>query len=423
MSKRWALTATGILIAFIMAGCAASPTAKETKEVKDVKESPQNTMTVNKDITEEQIKEFYYTIENINYDAYYLRYKFYTEEGKHMFFFEERERPDDYGPTSEEDTIAKTQFELSDNEWSDFYETISGGEVRARNEDPVDGDSGPWTYLYWSGDEDKYQEYSFKSSQNRADFEKLCESLVKKSGTPMKSEEEMKNIPDDPRDVFEKYYKEEYDVASKKESFVTERGEDGIYFTAYPEALFGAIGHYIGDLDDDDEDEMLVIGLGQEDDNEYLWLTVYEYEDGKAVLTGTYEYGEKVLEADGGKTFVFLYRDSNYPVIAIMTEDYYYTRADGSDIRFVALNYGDNDLAEAAMYDYTGSDMEDNGFAKNLKRYGIEITWDDLFEDGLQGKVLKSCNGRLLAEYSIVLDKEEDEDYMPVKLYRHVEIR
>ena len=52
----------------------------------------EGTMIVGKDIKEYDINEFYYTKENINYDAYYLRYLFYVEDGKHMFFFEEREK-------------------------------------------------------------------------------------------------------------------------------------------------------------------------------------------------------------------------------------------------------------------------------------------------------------------------------------------
>ena len=93
-------------------------------------------MIVGTDITENQIDKFYYTIENINYDAYYLRYLFYVEDGKHMFFFEERERKNNYGPTTKEDTIAEAEFELSDDEWSEFLGIVEGGEIRAREDDP-----------------------------------------------------------------------------------------------------------------------------------------------------------------------------------------------------------------------------------------------------------------------------------------------
>ena len=188
--KKILIIVTAVLAASILTGCSATSKTDQVNDPDDKGEI----MIVGKDINEEDISEFYYTIENINYDAYYLRYEFYIEDGKHMFFFEERKRPDDYGPTTEEDTVAKCEFELSDKEWSRFYETISDGEVTARDEDPETGDEGPWTYLYWSGDEGDCQQYSFKSEKNRAAFEKLCERIVKKSGET--AEDESSKSPD-----------------------------------------------------------------------------------------------------------------------------------------------------------------------------------------------------------------------------------
>lgn len=175
-----------------LTGCDKDPSVP----VSDAPRSEKNDMVVGEDIKEDDIREFYYTIENINLDSYYLRYKYYAKDGKRMFFFEERERPGEYGPTTEDDTIAKTEFELTDKEWSKFCEIIAGGTVRERNDDPEDGGRGPWTYLYWTGDEDKYQEYSFESQSSRKSFEQLSESLVKKSGTMMKSEDELRNPPE-----------------------------------------------------------------------------------------------------------------------------------------------------------------------------------------------------------------------------------
>ena len=180
------------MMSLLLTGCDKNPPVPAPDEPG----SGKNIMVVGEDIKEDDIREFYFTIENINLDAYYLRYKYYAENGKHMFFFEERERPGEYGPTTEEDTIAKTEIELADNEWSKFCEIIAGGTVRERNDDPEDGGRGPWTYLYWSGDEDKYQEYSFESQSSRKSFEQLSESLVKKSGIGMKSEDELRNPPE-----------------------------------------------------------------------------------------------------------------------------------------------------------------------------------------------------------------------------------
>ena len=417
--KKFSILLVCVAMMIIAAGCSSAGTLPKPK----LPAIDKDKYTVGEDINDDVINEFYYTIENINLDAYYLRYKFYVEDGKHIFFFEERERPGDYGPTTEEDKIAGTKFELTDKEWEEFFKTITGGTVQKRDDDPEDGGKGPWTYLYWTGDEDKYQEYSFISASNRKEFEELCESLVKKSGTSMKSEEEKKNIPEDVHDVFEKFITDNFTASSQKESFVTKRDDDGIYYTEYPVELFGVIDHYIGDLDDDGEDEMLVISLENEDVNESMWLSIYEYNDGTVELADMYEYGEKILEPDGGNTFVFLYRHSNYPVIAIMTEDYYYTRADGMDISLTVLNYADNELVLSDSDEYLGSDMEDDGFSKVFKRNGIDITWDDLSASDIQDRVLKSCDGKLLAELILGIDSMDEEDYMPVNIYRYAELK
>ena len=49
-------------------------------------------------IPAKDVTEFYYTCENINYGAFYRRYRLYTENGKYFFSHETRERPEDYGP-------------------------------------------------------------------------------------------------------------------------------------------------------------------------------------------------------------------------------------------------------------------------------------------------------------------------------------
>lgn len=410
-----------ILFFVMLSGCGMS-IGYDSENASRSDENNKGSIIVGEDIKEDDIGEFYYTIENINLDAYYIRYKFYTDDGKHMFFFEERQRPDDYGPTTEEDTIAKTEFEISDKVWLSFYDTITGGTVCERDDDPEDGDSGPWTYLYWSGDRDKYQKYSFGSQSGRKEFEQLCGKLVEKSGVPAKSEEELKNIPVSAREAFENFVEENFTMISGNESFVTERDDEGHYYTDYPKELFGVIDYYIGDLDDDDEDELLVISMSNDDADENILLSVYEYNDGRVGIADIYEYGEKMLEADEGGTFVFLYRYMNYPVIGIMTKDYSYTRADGVGIIFTALNYGDNEIMLSDSDECMGSDMEDNGFSKIFKRNGIDITWDDLFEDDMQDRVISACDGRLLAELILGLDDIEEEDYIPVRLQRHAEV-
>ena len=133
---------------------------------------------VGEGIQAEDITDFYYTYENINYNAFYQRYRFYTEDGKHLFFHETRERKDDYGPAIEEDTTLTGIVELTEKQWSVFFDAISGGSVSKRSESAESGSRGPWLYLYWAGDESKYQEYTFPSYEAQKAFEELCVSLA-----------------------------------------------------------------------------------------------------------------------------------------------------------------------------------------------------------------------------------------------------
>ncbi|MCR5590524.1 MAG: hypothetical protein K6F73_03260 [Lachnospiraceae bacterium] len=135
-------------------------------------------MIVGTDIATDDITDFYYTEENINYDAFFQRYRFYVEDGKHIFFHETRERKDDYGPCTEEDTTLIGTIELDDEQWAQFCGLVSGGIVKAREESADSGGSGPWLFLYWTGDESKYQQFKFDSYGTEKKFVEFCLSLV-----------------------------------------------------------------------------------------------------------------------------------------------------------------------------------------------------------------------------------------------------
>ena len=100
---------TGIMTVAMLTGC----TIKEDEG--DVSMFSKK-MIVGTDIAFDDITDFYYTEENINYDAYYQRYRFYVEDGNHMFFHETRERKNEYGPCTEEDTVQIGTIELSDDQ-------------------------------------------------------------------------------------------------------------------------------------------------------------------------------------------------------------------------------------------------------------------------------------------------------------------
>ena len=120
--RKQLLIITGIVLSVILIGCGTGEnTEKMTLFSKEY--------IVGTDIAMDDIADFYYTEENINYDAYYQRYRFYVEDGKHLFFNETRERKDDYGPCTEEDTTQKGTIELTDDQWMKFCELINGGTV------------------------------------------------------------------------------------------------------------------------------------------------------------------------------------------------------------------------------------------------------------------------------------------------------
>ena len=132
--------------------------------------------SIGKDIGIDDVTDFYYTYSSSAYPPEYQRYRFYVEDGQYCFYHEKREG--DSWPLREKDiTISGTRI-LSEEEWQRFFEHLAGGTVQKRSEDVVDGDAGPWTYLYWKKDKGKYQEFHFASWGDRIAFEEYCDSLL-----------------------------------------------------------------------------------------------------------------------------------------------------------------------------------------------------------------------------------------------------
>ena len=153
----------------------------------------------------EDITDFYYTEENINYNAFYQRYRFYVEDGKHYFFHERREREDDYGWCTEDDTVLIGTVELTDDQWSSFYGFVDGGTISEREDSADAGDTGPWVYLYWKNDQDKYQEFTFSSYDSEKKFVDYCVSLVQQDGSGPVALETASNPSENSSFVLEDY--------------------------------------------------------------------------------------------------------------------------------------------------------------------------------------------------------------------------
>lgn len=133
-------------------------------------------LVVGTDMSAADITDFYYTVDASTYPPHYQRYRFWAEDGKKWFFHESRQG--DSWPQTEENTVLSGTLELTDEEWSRFIDCVAGGTVKAREERFEDGDSGPFMYLYWTGDEGKNQQFSFASYEKRLEFEALCEKLA-----------------------------------------------------------------------------------------------------------------------------------------------------------------------------------------------------------------------------------------------------
>ena len=139
--------------------------------------SKKETVT-NRKIPLDDVTEFYYTYENINFNASFQRYRFYREGGKYMFQHETREKPEEYGPTSEEDVTKSGTFVLTAEEWKVFLAFLKDGTVSAREDSGESGSSGPWMLLYWKNDKGKFQVFEFPTYDARTQFEQYCSRLA-----------------------------------------------------------------------------------------------------------------------------------------------------------------------------------------------------------------------------------------------------
>lgn len=129
-----------------------------------------------KDIKEEDFNEFYYTYSKTVNPPEFQRYRFYVEDGKHMFYHEKREGDSVF--LTEEDITISGSVEMSDDEWKTFCDYLESGTVVKRSESTASGGGGPWMYLYWEGDRGELQEFSFDDYEMLISFEEFCVGLV-----------------------------------------------------------------------------------------------------------------------------------------------------------------------------------------------------------------------------------------------------
>ena len=166
--NKWMIISACMVLGLVLVGCAV-------KGVEAVNKNIGKNSIVGDGITIDKVKEFYYTVDKSTNPAFYQRYHFYKEDDKYMFFHDTREG--DAWPLTEEYSTASGTVELSEEEWKEFFDFLSGGEVSKRNENTNSGGGGPFLFLYWDGDKGTKQQYEFEDYEKRTAFESFCENL------------------------------------------------------------------------------------------------------------------------------------------------------------------------------------------------------------------------------------------------------
>ena len=132
-------------------------------------------MIVGTDIAFADITDFFYTYDASTNPPEYQRYRFYVEDGATFFYHETREG--DGWPLTEADITVSGTAALTEEALARFHGLLEGGIVRRREESLDSGDAGPWLFIYWNGDGDEYQAFSFASPEARSKFEAFCAAL------------------------------------------------------------------------------------------------------------------------------------------------------------------------------------------------------------------------------------------------------
>ena len=128
------------------------------------------------DISKDDIRDFYSVYDTPCAEAVYQKYWFYAENGSKFFNHESRQGGS--WPLTEENTVASGTIELTEEQWDGFFKLLRDGTVSEPDDEVVDGDSGPWTHLYWTGDEGRYREFTFASYEKLLRFAEYCCQLA-----------------------------------------------------------------------------------------------------------------------------------------------------------------------------------------------------------------------------------------------------
>lgn len=227
----------------------------------------------------------------------------------------------------------------------------------------------------------------------------------------------------DAKEAFEQYVGEKLTLIDDFYfPFETVYEGDGTYKPEFPPEMFAVFDYRIEDFDKDGEEELMTVTLNDQEGDQNLVITFYEY-DGEVKPVADYPYGESIFSSDRGETVIFRYEFEGSPVIGIITVEDYYTRADGMYMSFASIRYNGDQIEEVAAGENAGSDMEDNGFTAKMAECGIPAKWNDLFEEDWAWCVMESAKGTYFASVFVMTDDVEyDDNYIAKRVMSHVEV-
>lgn len=130
---------------------------------------------VGKKIKKEDVKAFFYTLSSSAYPAKCETYVFYTQKDEYKFECNKKEGK--HFPLLDGDVVFSTEKTVSDVVWNTLFECLQGGKVTKRKAHLETGVLLS-LYLYWEGDRDKWQEFSFETLGKKLEFERLCQMLA-----------------------------------------------------------------------------------------------------------------------------------------------------------------------------------------------------------------------------------------------------
>lgn len=172
-------------VIFLLSGCAAEQMKSKASSASEEDAfmeffnslfSFDREMVVGKNIALDEITDFYCIRESSVILPDYQAYRFYIEDGDPHFYHETREG--DSWPLTEEDITVSGTKELTEEEWDKFCSFLEGGHVKKEDDEPTDGDEGPWFTLYWKRDRSEFRQFSFATYSAQAEFTDYCAGLV-----------------------------------------------------------------------------------------------------------------------------------------------------------------------------------------------------------------------------------------------------